>query len=118
MSDRNIQLFSIAIRTGNVEVVRFMLNHGEDVNMKDENGSTPLHHLAAAENDHTELAKLLWREGWLDSSSFGCSEGPRRACSTTFEERGGCAKLLLKERGECEREGERRSDSSSFGQSA
>ena len=54
------KLFSAAER-GHTETIKSLLDEAVDVNAKDHNGSTALHH--AALNGHTETVKLLLDEG-------------------------------------------------------
>jgi ankyrin repeat protein len=50
-----------AATNGNIEVVKQHLASGTDVDVKDEEGATPLHY--AASKGHKEIAKLLIAEG-------------------------------------------------------
>nr|XP_051177848.1 uncharacterized protein LOC127292478 isoform X3 [Lolium perenne] len=52
---------SFAAREGNVQVMRYLLDHGGDPAMPDEMGSTPLHF--AAVEGHCEAARLLLSKG-------------------------------------------------------
>ncbi|XP_073355951.1 uncharacterized protein [Aegilops tauschii subsp. strangulata] len=51
----------LAALQGNVEVTRYLLDHGGDPAMPDERGSTPLHNAAAA--GHCEAVRLLLSKG-------------------------------------------------------
>jgi len=46
-----------AVESGNVDLVRFLLEKGIDVNAKQSFGETPLHY--AASHGHANVAKLL-----------------------------------------------------------
>ena len=50
-----------AAHTGNIEAVKKHLASGADLNTKDSEGGTPLHH--AAWNGHKEVAELLIEKG-------------------------------------------------------
>ena len=50
-----------AAHTGNIEAVKKHLASGADLNTKDSEGGTPLHHTAW--NGHKEVAELLIAEG-------------------------------------------------------
>ena len=50
-----------AVQYNNVNEVRRHLNEGADVNQRDENGQTPLHH--AAQSGSTQVAQTLIERG-------------------------------------------------------
>ena len=50
-----------ACKEGNIKAVKQFLADGADVNAKDEDGDTPLHH--AENEDHKEIAELLIAKG-------------------------------------------------------
>ena len=57
-----------AAHEGNIEIVKFLVSEGADVNIKSPNGSTPLHQAAASENTadvakRVEIAKFLIFQG-------------------------------------------------------
>ena len=58
-----------AAHTGNIEAVKKHLASGADLNTKDSEGGTPLHH--AAWNGHKEVAELLIEKGAFPKKSGG-----------------------------------------------
>ena len=46
---------------GNVEIIRFLIDHGANLHVTDSNGSTPLH--IASQSGQLEAVKLLLRRG-------------------------------------------------------
>ena len=51
----------VASQNGYIEIVKYLTEHGADVNKCRENGWTPLH--AVSENGHLESVKLLVKNG-------------------------------------------------------
>ena len=49
------------IKENNISEVKLLLDHGADVNVKDEDGETPL--FCASNNGHKEIVKLLLEHG-------------------------------------------------------
>ncbi|MDX5462095.1 MAG: ankyrin repeat domain-containing protein [Wolbachia endosymbiont of Tetragnatha montana] len=57
----NVTLLSIAARSGKLDIVKYFIEQGADVNLKDNNGFTVLH--LAAENGHTGVVTALLEKG-------------------------------------------------------
>jgi hypothetical protein len=47
----------------NIEIVRYLLGKGADVNRKDKNGSTAMHYAARNKNDNKLIVELLLKHG-------------------------------------------------------
>ena len=58
---------TIAAQTGDVDATRLFLSHGDDVNERDTNYSTPIIHLAW--NGHLAVAKVLVEVRLLSDSN-------------------------------------------------
>jgi len=54
-------LLHIAIRQGNLDLAKFLIDNGIDVNMQDNNGDTALHY--CAEHNQYEIAKYILEHG-------------------------------------------------------
>ncbi|XP_071685442.1 uncharacterized protein [Lolium perenne] len=61
VSNTGVTPMLFAAFEGNVQVMRYLLDHGGDPAMPDEKGSTPLH--LAAEEGHCEAVRLLLSKG-------------------------------------------------------
>ena len=60
-TEKELVVVFLASEKGDIEVIKQQLAAGWDVNAKDDNGWTPLHH--AVPNGHKEIAELLIAEG-------------------------------------------------------
>ena len=52
----------VAVNTGNLDIVKLLLDNGASINMKDNSGYTPLHHAANRKKKHDSMeinAKLI-----------------------------------------------------------
>ncbi len=58
-----------ASAAGEVETVKFLIEHGANVNIKNEASQLPIHY--AAENGHTEIVKILLENGAFANPKLG-----------------------------------------------
>ena len=61
--DRGLTFFQNAVLLGRFEILEFLVLHRADVNVKMNNGKTPLHSVAYRRDRHIEVAKFLVSHG-------------------------------------------------------
>ena len=71
---------------GDVEVVRFLVEHGTDATAQDKNGSTPLHF--ASKNGHVEVMQFLVEHGAHPTAQNKYGSTPSHLASTNVTDYG------------------------------
>lgn len=92
-NDEGITALHNAICAGHVEIVKFLVNFGCDVNAQDSDGWTPLH--CAASCNNLSMVKFLVESGaCLFASTLSDHETPAEKCEEDEEGFDGCSEYL------------------------